>query len=211
MTWLITTRLNYDVPLRTRRSATKREGATDIINLGAGDGLPPVDWAAVTDKLDAGSAPAPDAHNSRTSIRDADVVIEGDAARATDPGIVARIAAAWTDSGWPAVPDESGSGITAPSNAPSQGPPPWHVYRIEPRSATVALGTEPGGLLASDSDRRVVVVGHDIGEPLSNSHRGPEFARVRVSRPDISRRRVLNRRLQGIAQHRAIAVSDGRG
>ena len=109
----------------------------EIINLGAGDGLPPVDWAAVAEKLDAGSAPAPDAHNSRTtwlttvnedgsphvtavgalwldgafwfqtgsgtrkgrnvardprcsiavSIRDADVVIEGDAARVTDPGI----------------------------------------------------------------------------------------------------------------------------
>ncbi len=25
----------------------------EIINLGAGDGLPPVDWAAVTEKLDA--------------------------------------------------------------------------------------------------------------------------------------------------------------
>ena len=112
----------------------------EIINLGAADGLPPVDWAAVTEKLDAGSAPAPDAHNARTtwlatlnedgsphvtavgalwldgafwfqtgsgtrkgrnvardprcsislSIRDADVVIEGDAARVTDAGSVAR-------------------------------------------------------------------------------------------------------------------------
>jgi hypothetical protein len=168
----------------------------EIINLGAGDGLPEVDWAAVTEKLDAGSAPAPDSHNARTtwlatvngdgsphvtavgalwldgafwfqtgsgtrkgrnvardprcsvavSIRDADVVIEGDAARVTDPGIVARIAKAWADSGWPVEPDESGSGITAPFNAPSQGPPPWHVYRIEPRSATVVLGADPGGL-----------------------------------------------------------------
>ena len=32
----------------------------EIINLGADDGLPPVDWAAVTEKLDAGSAPAPE-------------------------------------------------------------------------------------------------------------------------------------------------------
>ena len=140
MTWLITARLIYDTPLRTCRLATKGEGAMEIINLGAGDGLPPVDWAAVTEKLDAGSAPAPDAHNSRTtwlttvnedgsphvtavgalwldgafwfqtgsgtrkgrnverdprcsiavSIRDADVVIEGDAARVTDPGMLAR-------------------------------------------------------------------------------------------------------------------------
>jgi hypothetical protein len=43
-------------------------------------------------------------------------------------------------------PDESGSGITAPFDAPSQGPPPWNVYRIQPRSATVVSATEPGGL-----------------------------------------------------------------
>src|ERR671929_58084 len=92
----------------------------EIINLGAADGLPPVNWAAV--------------------------VIEGDAVRVTEPEAVARIAKAWADSGWPAEPDESGSGITAPFNAPSQGPPPWNVFRIEPRSATVVSATEPGGL-----------------------------------------------------------------
>jgi hypothetical protein len=166
------------------------------INLGAADGLPPVDWEVVRDGLDSGSSPAPDAHNARTtwlttinedgsphvtpvgalwvdgafwfqtgagtrksrnvardprcsvavSIRDADIVVEGDAVHVTEPGQVARIAKAWADQGWPAEPDESGTGITAPFNAPSQGPPPWDVYRIEPRSAIVALGTEPGGL-----------------------------------------------------------------
>jgi pyridoxamine 5'-phosphate oxidase-like protein len=170
--------------------------AMETINLGAADGLPPVDWAAVIETLDAGSAPAPDAHNARTtwlatinedgsahvtavgalwldgtfwfqtgagtrkarnvvrdprcsiavSIRDADVVIEGDVVRVTDPDIVARVAKAWADNGWPAEPDESGSGITAPFNAPALGPPPWNVYRVDPRSATVVLGTEPGGL-----------------------------------------------------------------
>ena len=167
----------------------------EIINLGTADGLPPVDWSAIVDTLEAGSAPDPAAHNARTtwlatvnedgsphvtavgalwldgafwfqtgntrkgrnvardprcsiavSIRDADVVIEGDAARITDRAVVARVAKAWADGGWPAEPDESGSGITAPFNAPAQGPAPWSVYRIEPRSATVALGTEPGGL-----------------------------------------------------------------
>jgi hypothetical protein len=176
--------------------AYERGRTMEITNLGATDGLPPVDWASVVEKLDAGSAPAPDAHNSRTtwlatinedggphvtavgalwldgafwfqtgrgtrkgrnvtrdprcsvavSIRDADVVIEGEATRVTEPDIVARIAKAWADSGWPAEADESGSGITAPFNAPSQGPPPWNVYRIEPHSATVVLGIEPGGL-----------------------------------------------------------------
>ena len=80
------------------------------------------------------------------SIRDADVVIEGDAVRVTESASVARAAEAWAAQGWPAEADESGSGITAPFNAPAQGPPPWNVYRIEPRSAVVGLGTEPGGL-----------------------------------------------------------------
>src|SRR6266567_3168792 len=38
-----------------------------IINLGRADRLPPVDWAATVDKLAAGSAPAPDAVNARTT------------------------------------------------------------------------------------------------------------------------------------------------
>jgi hypothetical protein len=168
----------------------------ESINLGKADGLPPVDWAAVAEKLDAGSTPQPDAANAHTtwlstvnedgsphvtavgalwmdgafwfqtgagtrkgrnvtrdprcsvavSIRDADVVIEGEAARVTESAAVERIAKAWADSGWPAEPDESGSGITAPFNAPSLGPPPWNVYRIEPRSAIVVSATEPGGL-----------------------------------------------------------------
>jgi hypothetical protein len=42
--------------------------------------------------------------------------------------------------------DESGAGITALFNAPSQGPPPWNAYRIKTHSVTVAVGTEPGGL-----------------------------------------------------------------
>lgn len=168
----------------------------ETINLGKAEGLPPVDWAAVVDKLETRSKPAPEGLNSRTtwlstvnedgsphvtavgalwldgtfwfqtstgtrkgrnverdprcsmaiSIRDADVVLEGHAVRVTEPAAVARIAKAWADDGWPVQPDESGTGITAPFNAPSLGPPPWNVYRIEPRSATVVLSSEPGGL-----------------------------------------------------------------
>ena len=167
----------------------------EVINLGGAEGLPPVSWTGILEKLAAGTPPAPDAHNARTtwlttinedgsphvtavgaiwregtfwfqtghtrkarnvardprcaialSIRDADVVVEGDAALVTDPDLVARLAQAWADQGWPAEPDASGLGITAPFNAPSQGPPPWTVYRISPRSATVTLGVEPGGL-----------------------------------------------------------------
>lgn len=168
----------------------------DIINLGAADGLPPVDWANVVEKLSSGAPPAQDAHNARTtwlttlnedgsphvtavgalwldgsfwfqtgsgtrksrniardprcsvavSTRNADVVVEGNASPATDRATLGRLTRAWADQGWPAEVDESGSGITAPFNAPSQGPPPWYVYRITPRSVTVVLGTEPGGL-----------------------------------------------------------------
>src|SRR5438067_8763373 len=122
----------------------------DIINLGAADGLPPVNWANVVEKLDAGSPPAPDAHNVRTtwlatinedgsphvtavgalwldgafwfqtgpgtrkgrnvardprcwmslSIRDADVGIEGDATRVTEPGVGAGIAKGGAACSW---------------------------------------------------------------------------------------------------------------
>jgi hypothetical protein len=116
----------------------------EITNLGQADGLPPVDWDLAAEKLAAGSAPAPDALNSRTTWLS--TVVEGQAARVTEPGALVRVAKAWADQGWPAEPDDSGLGITAPFNAPSQGPPPWNVYRIEPRSAIVTLTAEPGGL-----------------------------------------------------------------
>jgi Pyridoxamine 5'-phosphate oxidase len=69
-----------------------------------------------------------------------DVMISGDAQRVTDPATVAAIAALWAKSGWPAEPDESGTGITAPFNAPTLGPPPWFIYEIRPDTAT-AVGT----------------------------------------------------------------------
>jgi hypothetical protein len=168
----------------------------DAKNLAAAEGLPPVDWAPIEEKLSADVAPARDAHNARTkwlvtlnedgsphvtavgalwldgafwfqtgagtrkhrnverdprcsvsmSILDADVVVEGEAARVTDAAQLAKVAKGWADGGWPAEVDPSGEGITAPFNAPTQGPPPWTVFRIEPRSATVTLGVEPGGL-----------------------------------------------------------------
>ena len=54
-----------DCARRVRAGRYGRE--MEIINLGKADGLPPVDWTAVVDKLDAGSVPAPDAANSRTT------------------------------------------------------------------------------------------------------------------------------------------------
>ena len=168
----------------------------ETINLGAAEGLPPVDWSSVVEKLDTGSAPTADSPNARTtwlstinedgsphvtpvgalwldgtfwfqtgagtrkgrnvtrdprrsvavSLRGADVVLEGEAVRVTEPDALARIAKAWAEQGWPAEPDASGSGITAPFNAPTQGPPPWPVFRIELRSAVVMSSADPGGL-----------------------------------------------------------------
>ncbi|MEA2314837.1 MAG: hypothetical protein QOI03_1529 [Solirubrobacteraceae bacterium] len=168
----------------------------ETINLGLADELPAVDWAAVLARLEAGTAPSPDARNARTtwlttvnddggphvtsvgalwldgsfwfqtgsmtkkarnvardprcsvavSIRDADVVVEGLAERVTEPAALARAAAAWAAQGWPAEVDDSGAGITATFNAPSQGPPPWNVYRVNTRSVLVCWNEDPGGL-----------------------------------------------------------------
>ncbi len=82
--------------------------------------LPPMDWAAITGRLERGVPQA-------------------------DPSTVAAMAARWAEGGWPCRVDESGSALTADFSAPSAGPPPWHVYRLTLRRAT-ALGTiEPGG------------------------------------------------------------------
>ena len=74
-----------------------------------------------------------------------DLVVEGDARQITDPATVADLAARWAADGWPARVDESGRALTAEFSAPSAGPPPWHVYRITARAATVLATVEPGG------------------------------------------------------------------
>ena len=74
-----------------------------------------------------------------------DLVTEGEATVVTDPALVADLAARWAAAGWPAWVDDTGTALTAEFSAPSAGPPPWHVYRLTPRTAT-ALGTvDPGG------------------------------------------------------------------
>ena len=79
------------------------------------------------------------------STREFDLAVEGDAILIEDPDIVADMAGRWADSGWPARVDETGTALTADYSAPSAGPPPWRVYRLEPRQATVVLAAEPGG------------------------------------------------------------------
>lgn len=74
-----------------------------------------------------------------------DLVVEGTASLVEDPQIVAAMAQRWAAEGWPAQVDESGVALTAPNSAPSAGPPPWRVYRLDPRAATAVLTVEPGG------------------------------------------------------------------
>jgi PPOX class probable F420-dependent enzyme len=76
---------------------------------------------------------------------DFDLVIEGAATKITDPATVATMATKWNEGGWPARVDDTGTALTADYSAPSAGPPPWSVYRIEPRTATALQTIEPGG------------------------------------------------------------------
>ncbi len=72
-----------------------------------------------------------------------DLVIEGAAQRVTDASELNSVAEAFVRSGWPA--EVAGDALTAEYSAPSAGPAPWHVYRVQP-STVFALGTsEPFG------------------------------------------------------------------
>jgi hypothetical protein len=79
------------------------------------------------------------------STEDFDLSVDGEAALVTDPEAVAEMAGRWADGGWPASVDPTGIALTAEYSAPSAGPPPWRVYRLTPRQATVVLTAEPGG------------------------------------------------------------------
>jgi hypothetical protein len=68
-----------------------------------------------------------------------DLVIEGTAERVTDADELARIAEVYVDFGWPA--EVEGAAFTAPFMAPSAGPPPWYLYRVN-ATTVYALGTE---------------------------------------------------------------------
>ena len=78
------------------------------------------------------------------AVHEFDLTVDGEAHLVTDPAVVADLARLWAEE-WPCEVDESGIALTAPFSAPSAGPPPWHVYRIEPASATALQTIEPGG------------------------------------------------------------------
>ena len=72
-----------------------------------------------------------------------DLVLEGEAARVTEPATLEAVAARYRDGGWPAEVD--GDAFTAPFSAPSAGPPPWHVYRLAFHTVFAVATTEPHG------------------------------------------------------------------
>jgi nitroimidazol reductase NimA-like FMN-containing flavoprotein (pyridoxamine 5'-phosphate oxidase superfamily) len=79
------------------------------------------------------------------ATHDFDLVVEGKAAKLSDPARVERIAEVYRAQGWPATVDDSGRSLTAEYSAPSAGPPPWDVYEVTPETV-YALGTaEPYG------------------------------------------------------------------
>jgi len=71
-----------------------------------------------------------------------DLALRGVARRVTDEDTVARLAAHWADTGWPAR--ANGSAIEADYSAPSAGPPPWDLWVLEPVSA---VGVGPAGAM----------------------------------------------------------------
>ena len=79
------------------------------------------------------------------AAREFDLVVDGKATVVTDPAVVADLAARWAAAGWPARVDDTGMALTAEYSAPSAGPPPWHVYRLTPRTATAVGTVDPGG------------------------------------------------------------------
>lgn len=79
------------------------------------------------------------------ATREFDLAVEGEAVLVIDPARVDEMAKVWAAEGWPVEVDESGVALTAPYSAQSAGPPPWHVYRIDVRSAYAVQTEEPYG------------------------------------------------------------------
>jgi len=72
-----------------------------------------------------------------------DLILEGEAHRVVDGETLEEVVAAFRDGGWPAAVD--GDAITAPYSAQSAGPPPWHLYRLNVRTAFGLGLREPHG------------------------------------------------------------------
>jgi PPOX class probable F420-dependent enzyme len=87
------------------------------------------------------------------STQEFDLVVEGEAEKVSDARTVEKMAALWAAQGWPASVDASGLALTAEYSAPSAGPPPWSVYRVQLHRATALAVEDPGGATRWEFDR----------------------------------------------------------
>jgi hypothetical protein len=77
------------------------------------------------------------------SLPGMDLVFEGEARRVVDAPTLEAIAAIYREGGWPVKVE--GDAFTAPYTAPSGGPPPWHLFRVEAHTVFAVAGAEPHG------------------------------------------------------------------
>jgi hypothetical protein len=84
-------------------------------------------------------------------LKGIDLILEGEATRVTDRSTLERAAARYREGGWPA--EVEGDAFTAPFNAPSAGPPPWHLYRFTLNTAFGVATVEPYGATRWRFDR----------------------------------------------------------
>jgi len=77
------------------------------------------------------------------ALKTIDIVFEGEAVRVTDRLTLERVAGRFREDGWQVQVE--GDAITAPYNAPSAGPPPWHLYRFTFHTAIGNATAEPHG------------------------------------------------------------------
>ena len=72
-----------------------------------------------------------------------DLVMEGEVHRVTDRSTLEHLADVYRTGGWPASVEDDA--LTAPFSAPSAGPPPWELYRLDLHRAFGVATEEPHG------------------------------------------------------------------
>jgi hypothetical protein len=85
------------------------------------------------------------------SLPGIDLVVEGTATIVHDRETLETLAALYREGGWPA--EVEGEALRAPFSAPSAGPPPWELYRVEFHTAFGVATAEPYGATRWRFDR----------------------------------------------------------
>jgi hypothetical protein len=72
-----------------------------------------------------------------------DLVVEGEVRQVTDISTLEQVAALYREGGWPA--EVEGDAFVAPFSAPSAGPPPWNLYRVDHHTIFGVATAKPDG------------------------------------------------------------------